>query len=423
MINTHKKIAVFAVFLVSILALPARAELLLNGVATHAELGKEMFIAGLYTTTPSTDRNSILLAQEEKQIQVRVTADKLSTRRFKRMWIEGMAVNASANELKEQSSNMAAFNNLLKVRMIRGDIFTVIRGGDSVQIIINGVELGEITDPRFFDLLLRTWLGPVPLSSDFRSALTKGGDIDSGLLARFNSTAPNDARIAEIEDALNSAPASAPQVAAARPAVSAPAITTPVVAAPSQPTINRPATSSNEQTVAIAPPRLENPDSGISPPSISNPQAAAPSSTQRPAAQAPAASSQPATPAPTQVAAAATTRSSILEEADDEEELTAESIYRQQLYVTELKAHSNNYLKYPRVALERGYEGALRLNVVINRDGSVVSTEFLEEAQRKSFNRAALKAVDKADPFPPVPNEVKGETFTFTLPIQFVLAQ
>lgn len=416
--------SVLAVFLILLASSQLHAEVSLNGIATHTELGKELFIAGLYTSTPSTDRNAILNAQEEKQLQVRVTADDLSSRRFKRMWIEGMAVNASPQELKDQSNNMAAFANMLKVRMIAGDIFTVeryIENGDTgVRVIVNGVQLGEIADPNFFDLLLRTWLGPVPLSSDFRNSLTQAGNVDAALLARYRSTAPSDARLAEVEAALATSATAVATVAAPAPAsnnstttrVEVPSATVaaprpPVIsAAPpivQNPTESRPTAS--EERVSIAPPKLD--------------EAQSPATT-------PPAESKPATTKPAQPAAATTqvarvNRSSVLEDESDDTPLTAESIYRQQLYVTELRRHTYNYLDYPSSALSRGKEGNLRMDVVIDRQGNVLQAEIVEESNFRPFNREAQKAVKQADPFPPVPAEVKGETFTFTLPIVFIL--
>lgn len=422
---TKKRVynSVLAVFLILLASKAAHAEVILNGVAPHSELGKELFIAGLYTTTPSADKTAILNAQEEKQIQVRVTAEDLSSRRFKRMWIEGMAVNASPQELKDQSNNMAAFANMLKVRMIAGDIFTVeryIEGSDSgVRVIINGAQLGEISDPAFFDLLLRTWLGPVPLSSEFRSSLTKAGKIDADLLGRYQSTAPSDARISEVEVAL----AGAPAIASAAPAASnnasvassaavdipAPTVTAPkppvIAAAP--PVINNPASDTprvGEDRVAIAPPKLD--------------EARKPTET---ASAAPAQTAKPAQPAPATTQVASAQRSSILEADEEAAPLTAESIYRQQLYVSDLRKHTYKFIEYPSSALSRGKEGNLRMDVVIDRKGNVLQSEIVEESSFRPFNREAQKAVRQAEPYPPVPDAVKGETFTFTLPIVFVL--
>jgi len=188
--------------LFNLLPISAQANTSLNGIAVHSELGQDSFIGALYTSTPSTNSREILISQQPKQIQVRILADRISARRFKRMWIEGMAINSSTTELQQQSKNMAAFSNMLKVSMKGGDIFAVQRSETSVNVIINGSPLGEIEDTQFFDLLLRAWIGPVPLSSQFRNDLLSGGDFSPTLQQLFNDTRPSDERIEAVAAAL-----------------------------------------------------------------------------------------------------------------------------------------------------------------------------------------------------------------------------
>lgn len=390
----------------------ATADPLLNGVATHTELSQEQFIAGLYTSTLSTERNDILLREEDKRMQVRVTADSITPRRFRRMWIEGMAINSSSSELEKHSENMAAFSNMLRVRLAAGDIFTVDRTASEVSVIINGTTLGTINDPTFFDLLLRTWIGPVPLSSNFRDSLLKAGETDPDTLARFDATRPTDERIAAIENAIQNrpAPATEPQVAqvdtssegaspsVARPAISAPGTTAAVVRPPdlslAQPQQERSQQSSQQQENA------------------GTPTAPTPRPTATPTAR------------PTQVAVApkpapsAVRDSSVLDEEDDEE-FTASSLLQQQLYIAELKRWSNKFTEYPRRALDRNQQGTVRVSVTIDRQGNVKNAEVVEETRYSLLNRGAVDIVEKASPYPAIPDDIAGENFTFSFPIIF----
>lgn len=381
----------------------AVADPLLNGVATHTELSQEQFIAGLYTSTLSTERNEILLKQEDKRMQVRVTADSITPRRFRRMWIEGMAINASSSELEKHSENMAAFSNMLRVRLAAGDIFTVDRTSAGVDVIINGTTLGTVNDPTFFDLLLRTWIGPVPLSSNFRESLLKAGDVDPDILARFEATRPTDERIAAIETAIQSRPAPQPEQEVARvetpPVDTAPAVTRPAIAPPIAGT-----------TSAIAPPDLT--------PAAPQQQASASQSTPSPRPTA------VPSPRPTQVAVApkpttASSRNNVLEEEEEEEEFTAASLLQQQLYIAELKRWSNKFTEYPRRALERNQQGTVRVSVTIDRQGQVKNAEVIEETKHSLLNKGAISIIEDASPYPAIPDEIKGENFTFSFPIIF----
>jgi len=389
----------------AILALVASSKLLadplLNGVAAHGELGKEQFIAGLYTSTLSNSANSILTNQEDKRLQVRVLASQLSSRRFRRMWIEGMAINSSPAELEKHARNMAAFSNMLKIKLINGDIFTVNRTSDLVTVSLNGTTLGEIDDPEFFDLLIRTWIGPVPLSTEFRKDLLSDGEIKPGPLARFEATGPDEQRIAAIEQAIaaKNAGGSGAGATIASAAGAAAQVAAPAVAAP-KPKIDLPDSSSDDKAPAkvdIAPPKVK---------VVEKP---------KPTPK----------PKPKQIALAPQEEElddSIFDD-DDGEEFTAESLLKEQLYYSQLAKYTHRYLKYPQRAWDRGREGNVRLRVTIDRDGNLEDTEILDAAQYKSLNKEAQKAVKRAQPYPAVPDEISGDTYSFTFRVAFKIVE
>lgn len=414
------------------LALPTAAEPLLNGVATHSELGTEQFIAGLYTSTLSDSNSVILSSQEEKRIEVRVLADQLSSRRFKRMWIEGMAINSSPAELERHAKNMAAFSNMLKIKMIAGDVFSVDRSNDIITVSINGSTIGEIDDTAFFDLLLRTWIGPVPLSSDFRQDLLVSGSIKPGPLSRFESTRPTETRVAVIKSALEAKQAresgeddSADAVAAAQPTAK-PKIEAPVEAKAKvkAPTViaapGAPSTLASAATVAAS---GESGSNKNDPKSKSDTKVAmaAPKVEQTPKA------TPKATPKPKPKKVALAPKQEELDlsifEDDGDDEFTAESLLKEQLYYSKLAKYTGRFTRYPQRSWDRGQEGSVRLRVTIDRKGNVQRSEILEETKYKALNKEALKAVDRASPYPAIPKEVKGEDYSFNFTVTFKIVE
>ena len=408
--KTRKGVIFYLIASISIFLVPVvgQTDPLLNGIASHSELGKEQFIAGLYTTTLSDQSRNILLAQEEKRIQVRVTAEKFSSRRFKRMWIEGMAINSSSVELAEQSKNMADFRNMLRIKLIQGDIFTITRSLENISVSLNGALLGEIDDPIFFDLLLRSWIGPVPLSSGFREKLLTNGDVDEATLDRYLATVPTDERIAAVEagvEQINSASTSEQNNSSRQTVALAPVIEQPSV--PTKPDVAAPVIQIDSPTIT---PVSEENAATVADTSTTTTQDSNESAPEEPVEQV-AAIPQPPEPA--------NEPESIFEE--DEEEFTAQTLLEQQLYIANLKRWSQKHLKYPRTALNRGYQGNVRLELVLDRGGKIQSVEFLEESKYKTLNKEAQKAVKRAEPFPEMPKILKGDSFTFTLPIAFKL--
>lgn len=386
--------------------IPAWAEPLINGIASHSEFNKERFIAALYSETLSSDANTIIQANEDKRLELRITARRLSARRLNNMWIEGMAINNSGSTLSEQAQNMVAFTGMITHKLVAGDHIVIdSKPGFGTTVSVNGTELGNIASDDFFNLLLRTWIGNVPLSSDFRDALLKEGDVAAELLSRFESTQPSAAR---------------------RDAVAAWTL-------PAQPA---PETKPAPAAIAAAPQEVAKP--AISAPSIAQAPTLAKPELAAPVVAEPEVSPEVA-PVTEEIAATEETimsedevfgdapltdEEALLDEEEDDAEaplLTAESLLSRQLYHSKLLKWTYKYIRYPKRAVSRGHEGSVRLNVTIDREGNVQTVAEMENSRHSTLNKEALKAVQRATPFPPVPEDVTGEAFEFSLPIVFRL--
>lgn len=387
-----------------LVGLPASAAPLLNGVSVYSELGSEKFIAGLYSSSLSKSSKNILEEAGEKTIEVRVVDERLSSRRFKRMWIEGIAINSSTTELENHAQNMADFSNLLKVKLKRGDIFKVEKLPENVRISVNEIALGEIENTEFFDLLLRTWIGFVPLSSEFRDGLLAEGAVPSPLLSRFEQIQPSPERVAILEQAIiNKQEQEAEEQEQ--------------VASVEEKKPARISLPPEKIQVAVAAPTVK--------PSVSAPAVAEQKPVQKPKVEKVAAAKPKTLPAPTQISlppAQEELDESIFDDEEADVELTAEGLLIQQLYYSRLANYTQNFARYPRIAQERGREGSLLIRVTIDREGKVLDTEFIEETESYSLNKEAKRAVKRASPFPPIPTEIIGQEFSFMFRLTFSLA-
>ena len=66
-----------------------------------------------------------------------------------------------------------------------------------------------------------------------------------------------------------------------------------------------------------------------------------------------------------------------------------------------------------------GQSGTAKVKFVIDRQGKLISREVVESAGSELLDAAALRMVERAEPFPEPPAEVKDERFTFMLPVTF----
>ncbi|MDZ7922980.1 MAG: TonB family protein [Marinagarivorans sp.] len=355
-------------------AITSHAALDLNGLAVHEELGEEQFIAGLYLENLSSENKVVLLSEQRKRMEIKILTDKILSRRFNRLWIEGTAINGSTDEIKAQAQNLADFSNMLKIKMIKNDTLTIERTfRRGVEVSLNGVLLGTINNTAFFDLLLRTWIGPVPMSANLKVGILKAGSIEPGLLSRFENIRTTQERVTQIKATVDN------QFAAIQAASS---------------TSSEVASSQASSSVAT--------------------ELAAQSS------------SQVSSKAAEEVSVSSTPTSQLISDAVFEEEednfsYTAADLLTRQLYVSKLTRWTSSYIKYPKTSLRRGEEDSIRVTVTISRKGEVLDTQITEESQYKLLNKEAIRAIQKAAPYPEMPDVIAGETFVFTMPIVFAL--
>ncbi|GAA5524210.1 hypothetical protein Maes01_00764 [Microbulbifer aestuariivivens] len=385
-------------------AISAKAAPLMNGLALEQQFNKDRYIAAVYSDTLA-DRPDVLLNNNtNRQLEVRIIADSLSARRFRNQWMEGVAINNSGNTLSGQAENMVTFANVFKGRLYKGDSFTVAFDGNSgiTTISLNGVNLAQVSDRNFFNILLRAWVGPVPPSTDFRDGLLASGNVDASLLGTYELLEPAPERVAKIKSSI------APQ---AESDVAEPAADETSVAA--APTVDGPVPAQPPLAGSIPAPTLAS--AGNTP--SETPDTPAPT---QPQAEQPAPAPAP-TPKPAPVKQVAEAPMEEEEEEEDEAPLTADMILAQQIYQSMLLRHTYKFIRYPQRAQDRGQEGSVRLSVSIDKEGRILNIEPLQESRYTSLNREARQAVERASPYPAAPPQLAKESYQFTMPITFRL--
>lgn len=173
------------------------ADLQLNGLSVNSELGKELFIAALYTEEPSHDSGKLIGNQVSRRMELKIAADNLSARSLNRMWVEGMVLNNSPSEVEEQKKNIAALTQFFTSRLTSGDTVQIdFNPGKPITVKLNSTLLGTIASEEFFAVLLRAWIGSIPKTTEFRNGLLAENGIDQDLLARYNKLETPENRLA-----------------------------------------------------------------------------------------------------------------------------------------------------------------------------------------------------------------------------------
>jgi protein TonB len=84
-----------------------------------------------------------------------------------------------------------------------------------------------------------------------------------------------------------------------------------------------------------------------------------------------------------------------------------------------LQAHLQQFQKYPRNAQRRNIEGTVWLRFRMKRDGTVLSYAVERTSEHEVLDEAALAMIERAQPLPPLPDDVPGDTIELTLPAVF----
>jgi len=367
---------ILSFLLVCISSFCLAAEPMLNGIAVHTDLGKEQFIGALYSNPLSDNADTLLASNQAMRMELKIVApDGVATRRFSRWWIEGMAINNAPALLTEQADNMVKFDGLFKGRFLQNDVIVFsYEPNKGVNVSVNDVMLGNIASDKFFFMLMRTWVGRVPLSSDYKDNILKVGNVSADLKARFEHIKPTKERSAEI---------------AAWSKIKSPA----ELAAEKE--------KENVKSSAQA--------------------SSADSAKQLAALKAEAAKVEAAKAAAAQKSVSSVAAVTPNNEEDEKPALTAQTLLARQFYVSDLLKKIFSSTRYPKKALDKNLEGNVRISVVINRQGNVISTSLLQSSGVDILDEAALEAVNKAAPYPATPDAVSGATFEFTAPLKFIL--
>lgn len=149
-------------------------------------------------------------------------------------------------------------------------------------------------------------------------------------------------------------------------------------------------------------------DVAIPPPTRKPPPRVKPPETPPPPVPAPTPVTQPAPPAPqpTPQVAAAVPRPS--------PEMLS-------LYLRQIVDHVEKNLHYPGVSRTRREQGTTTVRLTLDAHGKVVAAALQARSGYRALDEEALAVIKRAEPFPPFPAELSGDSREFVLPVLFKL--
>ncbi len=412
----------------------AHQQLTLNGLAVHWALGREYYIGSLYLPETSSDPETILAMDGLKRMEFKVTNEKWSPRRFAQMWNQAILINNKPEDLNAVSDAIIAFTGLAKDNLIYGDhILIDYTPGEGSKISLNGSLMFATKHDSFFTLLLNTWVGRRPPSSDFKTAiLTLQTDEETeDLLSRFDVIVPEKSRVAVVAGWSTATLLAAKKTKAAPPKQTAKTkkkanskasastgtaavVTTTVVTT----TASASAVTTSKTKTKVKVKTKPKPKPKPKPTSAPVQKTAKPSAeTKKVVAKTESKAKKPAQKTTKKESPkVAATKKSTISEAEKEK---ARIRGLRNLYRANMLRLTYRHVTYPSRAIKLNQEGTVVLKVTVNRKGKVLNIDREEKSKYVSLNKAAEKAVKKATPYPAIPEQLSGDKFDFKIPIRF----
>lgn len=377
--------------LILISSAAAKAELQLNGSAIYEDLGKQQFVAALFVEDLSSNANSIQLQQSPKRMEVRIIND-YSKRRWLNLWMQSISINNDRESFSGSAQEVIDIMRAPRSAPKRGDVIEYLFDPDQgTSVRFNGTELITNYPPEVFNILLRTWIGPIPPSTAFKDQLL-GNSIDMDADELLTDIQPQSSRVALAASWM----APAPELIALEPVA-------------------------DEATTAADTPEAE-PQLAAAESIAADPESTAAATDQAETLEGPeqiaAETEQIADNEDTNLAATADTGEEQEEEIVD---FNVSETLAQRDYTPLVVAQIYKAIRYPNRAADKNQQGTVRIGVTIDRSGDLISAVITQESRYRLLNQAAHKAVKKAAPFPQLPEEMKVDSFEVNLPITFRL--
>jgi protein TonB len=86
-----------------------------------------------------------------------------------------------------------------------------------------------------------------------------------------------------------------------------------------------------------------------------------------------------------------------------------------------LMAHLGRYKSYPKDARSRNLQGDVKLRIVLDRSGKVMTSQVVQTSGKPAIDAAALDMVARATPLPGLPASVQAAQVEIVVPLRFRL--
>jgi Chalcone isomerase-like len=150
------------------------ATLQLNGAGIRYKAIFKVYAAGLYLGAKAATPDAVYTAPGAMRLHVVMLRD-IDANELGKLFTDGMQKNASREEFGKSIPGTLKLAEMFatKKRLVTGETFSVdYVPGTGTSVLVNGKLASElITEPVFFTVLMKIWLGPNPADWQLKDAL------------------------------------------------------------------------------------------------------------------------------------------------------------------------------------------------------------------------------------------------------------
>jgi len=408
----------YSLGLILLISASAQADLVLNGSSVYSDLGKNQFAAALYLETPQKNPDSVHTIKGERRMEVRVL-NNYSKRRWFNLWMQSISINNSRETFSESAQDLITLMQVAKSAPQKGDFIEYLSSPDhGTSMRFNGTELIADLPGEVFGLLLNTWIGAIPPTTRFKEEiLGRQGNPEAIELLETVTTDPKRTTLAA-SWAVQQKPKTVAVVE--KPAVKK--TTKAKVVATVKPKIT-PTPLSVVATIATGTEAFAADDKIVAvKPKTDATSSASAASTKAGSTKAGPTKAASIKAAPIKIASAdkeAVPDTST--ESEDELDFNVAEALAMRDYTPLVMQKIYKKIRYPSRAIDRGFEGTVRMAIVVSKAGALERVTVAQESRYAILNKAAIKATEQAAPFPELPAALNTDEFEITVPITFKL--
>lgn len=170
----------------------------LKGYGAFSNLNKDWMLMALYGNTSTADQ-----AFTAQRLEIKIAAKKFSSRRFRQLWLETLAVEHGTEKVALMQDDLQAFFNIVQGSLKQGDTLIIerieVEGLPITDVKLNYHNLAQLSE-GFLDTLVQSLVGKHPPTQALKTGLTgqQGLRAQTNLAIQFDRLEPTLPRIAEI---------------------------------------------------------------------------------------------------------------------------------------------------------------------------------------------------------------------------------